>query len=91
MADELLLIYVRQSLQNDVPPSAKNYWKFTSTSVNPNYQYLQQTTFTFLHAMMMLRKGICHNQSVPILAAKSKLALLLFWKKSSQVLNFDGL
>ena len=35
-------------------------------------------TFTFLHAMMMLRRGIRYCQIEPVLAAKSKLALLFF-------------
>ena len=78
MADELLLPYIRESLKVCKPPTANGYWSYCTNSLNPNYLYVQQTTFTYLHAMMMLRKGIRYGQSLPILAAKSKLALLFF-------------
>ena len=78
LADELLLPYVRKSLELGEKPTSSGYWNYSESIVNTNYQYVQQALFTFLHALMMLRRGVRYGQSKPTLAAKSKLVLLFF-------------
>ena len=79
MADELLLPYVRDCVIKRINPSVEGYLTTYNDAVrNPNYEYAQLMTFTFLHSMMMLRKGVRSGQHLPILAAKSKLSLLFF-------------
>ena len=78
MTDEVLLPYVRHCLQLKQDPTVAGYWAYNTESCNPNYIYIQQMVFTYLHAMMLLRKGIRTAQPLAILAAKSKLALLFF-------------
>ena len=79
MADELLLPYVRDCLRKNTKPSVEGYLTSYNDAVeSPSYEYAQQMAFTFLHAMMMLRRGIRNGQHLPILAAKGKLALLFF-------------
>ena len=77
--DELLVEFVRHCLKNKIEPSADNYWRFFSTNVrNPNYVYVQQMVLTFLHALMILRKGVRSNNQQYIYAGKDKLSMLFF-------------
>ena len=78
LADELLLPYAQKSLELCEKPTSSGYWNYSESIVNPNYQYVQQALFTFLHALMMIRRCMRYSQSKPILAAKSKLVLLFF-------------
>ena len=56
----------------------KGYWEYSENVMNPDYDYVQQCTFTFLYAMMLLRRGIRYCNATAILAAKSKMVLLFF-------------
>ena len=78
LADEVLLPYVQKSLELGEKPTSSGYWNYSESVVNPNYQYVEQALITFLHPLMMLRRGVRYGQSKPILAAKSKLVLLIF-------------
>ena len=71
LADELLLPYVRKSLELGEKPTSSGYWNYSESTASPNYQYAQQALFTFLYALMMLRRGVRFGQSKPILVAKS--------------------
>ena len=79
LADKLLLPYVRKILELGEKPTSLGYWNYSENVINPNYQYVEQALFTFLHALMMLRRGVRYGQIKPILATKSKLMLLFFW------------
>jgi len=78
MTDELLLPYAKACKKQGLTPTTQGYWKYSEGVVDPNYDYVQQTTFTYLHAMMLLRRGIRFCDATAILAAKSKLVLLFF-------------
>ena len=60
-------------------PSVDNYWSSFSKKVkNPNYAFLQQMVLTFLHALMIFRKGMRSNNQQYIYAGKDKLSLLFY-------------
>ena len=40
--------------KQDVPPTVNNYWEYSAKISNPNYLFMQQITFTFLHRLMIL-------------------------------------
>ena len=53
---------------------------------------MQQITFTFLHGLMILRKGIRANSYKHIYAGKNKLSVLLFGKSHlyyQQLISFE--
>lgn len=77
--DELLLPYVRSCQTKNIEPTVENYWdEFCLVVRNPNYIFVQQMVFTFLHALMILRKGMRMNKQEYIYAGKNKLSLLFF-------------
>ena len=56
---ELLVEFVRFCIRNKMEPSVDNYWSSFSKKVkNPNHAFLQQRVLTFLHALIIFRKGI---------------------------------
>ena len=77
-ADELLLPYFRHCKATESDATAHGYWMFSTDAKNPNYVYIQQMVFTYLHAFMMLRKGVRNGDSQLVLVAKTKLGSLFF-------------
>ena len=63
VADELLLSYARKRLELGEKPTSSDYRNYSERVVNPNYQYAQQALFTFLHALIMLKRGVRCGQS----------------------------
>ena len=63
---ELVEPYVKFSLQHNEKATTQGYWKWSSEIENPNYIYMQNMVFTYLHALMMLRVGVrnCHHPTV---------------------------
>nr|XP_054760538.1 uncharacterized protein LOC129266750 [Lytechinus pictus] len=52
----------------------EGYWIWSNSEVkDPNYIYIQQMTFTYLHALLMLRTGTRRNNVDAVNAAKTKL------------------
>ena len=78
ITDELLLPYIRQSLNTGAIPCVAGYWEFSNNVLSPSFDYAEQCALTYLHAMMLLRKGIRSGHSKSVFSAKSKLALLFF-------------
>ena len=78
MTDELLVPYVRHCLQNQMQPSVSGYWAWNNEVDNPNYTYMQQMVFTFLHSIMLFRAGVRNSDSIAINTGKAKLAPLFF-------------
>ena len=79
LTDELLVEFVRFCIRNNMEPSVDNYWSSFSKKVkNPNYAFLQQMVLTFLHALMIFRKGMRSNNQQYIYAGKDKLSLLFY-------------
>ena len=55
VALELVIPYVRESDGSN--PCVEGYWAWSKGIDDPNYIYMQQSVFVYLHAMMMLRSG----------------------------------
>lgn len=49
VADELRLPFVRHCKLTGTEITVENYWQWSDTVCNPNYLYIQQMIFTFLH------------------------------------------
>ena len=78
ITDELLVPYVRFCLNEGIPPSVHGYWKWAEDICNPNYMYLQQMAFTFLHSLMLYRVGCRRENSEAIISGRDKLSLLIY-------------
>ena len=78
LADELLVPYVRYCLLNSIDPDISGYWKYCDSIKNRKYFYTQEMTFTYLHALMLLQKGIHMNSSKAVYAARNQLSLMFF-------------
>ena len=90
--DKLLHEFVRNFNKQGVPPTVNDYWEYSAKISNPNYLFMQQITFTFLHGLMILRKGIRANSYKHIYAGKNKLSVLLFGKSHlyyQQLISFE--
>ena len=90
--DKLLHESVRNLNKQGVPPTVNDYWEYSPKISNPNYLFMQQITFTFLHGLMILRKGIRVNSYKHIYAGKNKLSVLLFGKSHlyyQQLISFE--
>ena len=57
LADELLLPYVRKSLELGEKPTSSGDWNYSESIVNPNYQYVQQALFSFLSCSYDAKNG----------------------------------
>ena len=77
LTDELLTTYVR-ACGTERKPTVDGYWEWTQGVHNPNYIYLQQMTFTYLHGLMLLRDGSRKGNAFAIETAKAKLSPLFF-------------
>lgn len=78
VTDELLIPYIRKCLEDKQEPTNIGYWIYSNTLENPNYIYIQQMIFTYLHSLMLLRSGTRNNDYDTISSAKIKLANLFF-------------
>lgn len=54
---ELLVPYTKNCISQKETPSVTGYWEWCKDVEDPNYIYLQNSVFTQLHALMMLRAG----------------------------------
>ena len=78
-ADELLLPYFRHCKATESgATSTHGYWMFSSVAKNPNYVYILRMELTYLHAFIMLRKGVRNEDSQLVFVAKIKLGSLFF-------------
>jgi len=57
VADELLVPFVRHCKAENKDITVENYWLWSDTLVNPNYIFMQQMIFTFVHSIMLFRNG----------------------------------
>ena len=54
---ELIVPYVKECISSTKRASCDGYWEWCSDIEDPNYLYIQNSVFTHLHALMMLRSG----------------------------------
>ena len=47
--DKLLNDFVCSFNKQGIPPTINNYWELSGKVHNPNYLFMQQITFAFLH------------------------------------------
>lgn len=79
LSKELIYPYVKDCLKRNKEASVAGYWKWSDSDVNdPNFIYMQQMVFTYLHALMMLRTGARRNNVEAISAAKTKLFHVMY-------------
>ena len=76
--DELMFQFLTFCAAQNIEASMENYWTFSSKIINPNFLFVQQMVFMFLHALMLLRRGTRCNNYEYIYSAKNKLSLLFF-------------
>ena len=55
--DELIYQFTVFCVSHGVPINIANYWMFATKVKNPNFLFVQQMVLTFLHGLMLLRKG----------------------------------
>ena len=85
--DEILVQFIKFCKENNIKANVDEYWRFSSGVKNPNFVFLEQMVFTFLHGMMLLRRGIRYNSQKHIYAAKDKLSLLFFGRNNPNYHN----
>ena len=80
LADELLVPYVWYCLLKNIDPDISGCWNYCDSIKKGKYIYTQEMTFTYLHVLMLLQKGICMNSSkaVYICYKKSTFKSTLF-------------
>lgn len=78
VANELLVPYVRHCKEAGIDISVEKYWVWSDTLENPNYCFMQQMVFTFLHVIMLFRTGCRKGNPDAIIAGRNKLSLLLY-------------
>lgn len=66
VADELLVPYVRHCKEAGIDISVRIIG-YGHTVENPNYCFMQQMVFTFLHAIMLFRTGCRKETQMPSL------------------------
>ena len=76
--DELLYPYVLSCRSKNKNATIDDYWNWSADIVNPNYLFIQQMIFTFLHSIMMFRVGVRNNDHKAILTAQRKTMPLFF-------------
>ena len=76
--DEILSLFIIYCRDTGTEINISNYWIFAAAAKNPNFVFINQMVLTFLHALMVLRKGTRFNNSEYINAGKDKLSLLFF-------------
>jgi len=54
---EIIHPYVKHCKQQNETPTCEGYWIWCKNVQDPNYAYIQNATFSHLHALMMLRAG----------------------------------
>ena len=92
LTDELLLPYVRNCISQCTTPTIKGYWEYCENIANPNYCYIQQMVFNFLHALMLFKKGCRNNSPEHIVAAKNRMSVLFFgWNHPNyrEIVHYD--
>ena len=72
------LFLMSPTLSNGLACSVEGYWAWTYNMTNPNYLYMQQQIFTFLHAIMLLRDATRKGDGQAVIMAKRKLAPLFY-------------
>ncbi|XP_060601916.1 uncharacterized protein LOC132755133 [Ruditapes philippinarum] len=77
-ADELLVPYVRECKISNIEPSVEGYWLWASDIEDPNYMFIQQMVFTYLHSMILFRVGCRRGNAVAIVAGREKMSHLFF-------------
>ncbi len=75
---ELLFPFMKQAIEAGEAPTLLGFWSYIDKVKNENYLYCLEMAFTYLHALMLLRKGSRANDSEAISGAISKLKLLFF-------------
>ena len=92
LTDELLLPYLRNCISQCTTPTIKGYWEYCENIANPNYCYIQQMVFNFLHALMLFKKGCRNNSPEHIVAAKNRMSVLFFgWNHPNyrEIVHYD--
>ena len=74
--DEILYQFYKYCKYSTMSVTCDNYWLFSSNLKNQNFVFILQMVLTFLHGLMLLRKGTRANKYEYIYAGKNKLALL---------------
>lgn len=77
LADELLFPFVQHCKSLNFT-ATDGYWDWSQNVVNPNYVYLQQMVFTFIHASMLFRIGTRKGDTDLLIAGRDKLSVLFF-------------
>ena len=78
LTEELLIEYVKSCKSNNADVSVQGYWDWSENVKDPNYNYLQQTVFTYLHALMLFRTGVRHNNVTSIKAAMMRFTPMFY-------------
>lgn len=73
--DEILLRFIQHCRDTGIIVDISNYAEFVASAINPNFVFIHEMVFSYLHVLMMLRKGTRFSF---INAAKNKLSLLFF-------------
>eukprot|EP00794_Sanderia_malayensis_P018435 gene18435-20284_t len=79
IADELLVPFVRNCMKLDLEISVDRYWAwYQESAINPNYTYMMQVTFTYLHNLMLFREGVRMGDYSLAEAAREQLQIVFF-------------
>ena len=68
LTDELLKPFLDHCSENEMTPNMVDYWEFSKTITDSQYNYVQQTTLSFLHSIMLFRFGIRNGNGDAALA-----------------------
>lgn len=80
LTQELLLPYVRECCANEQIglPTVQGYWDWCESNVDPNYCHLQQMVLSYLHALVLFRVGVRHNDVATIVCGRIRSETLLY-------------
>ena len=59
-------------------PSLEGYWTWAAGIENPNYVFLQQMVFTYLHSLILFRVVCRKGNADAIIAGRERMSELLF-------------
>ena len=77
-ADEIIVEFLRYCNLTNIEPNVESFWNYSAVLKNPNFVFMQQMAFVYLHALILFRRGIRTNNVEYIYAGKNKLSILLF-------------
>ena len=70
---ELITEFVREFIAKKRIQDVDSHWEWCEKIESPNYLYMQQMCFSYLHALMLLKRGVRKCNLVLVHAAKLKL------------------